>query len=160
MTEQVNYYVTAPGRSSQIILKAAQERGLSHAGECVWHHAAGWDGSAVLSQGSGRIAGPPSRLALRLQHGDKLQPPHRARRSWPPAAELCRSWATRHSAGPHGCTDRVVMTSRTAAWEPLACERDGLCREKLNLLNKGRGKAGFQGNSVMFEIGRSLTWWG
>lgn len=41
MTEQVNYYVTAPGRSSQIILKAAQERGLSHAGECVWHHAAG-----------------------------------------------------------------------------------------------------------------------
>jgi len=27
------------------------------------------------------------------------------------------------------------------------------------LLNKGRGKVGFQRNSIMFEIRRNLTWW-
>lgn len=134
--------MTAPGRSSQIISKAAQEQGLSHAGKCVWHHAVGWDGSAVLSQGSCQIAGPPAWPALRLQRSDKLQPPHRTRRSWPPAAELCRSWAMRHSAGPQRRTDRVVLTLHTTIWEPLTLQHDSLRWEKLNFAKQGKGGSG------------------
>lgn len=151
MTEQVNY-MTAAGRSSQVILKAAQEQGLSHAGKCVWHHAVGRDGSSVLSQGSCRIAGPPAWPALRLQPSDKLQPP-RAQlatgcRALPGLGNgpLCRAPAMHRS-----CRFDLADHSLGAAALQHACLHWG----KLNFAEqgKGEGKWGLRGTALCLKSG-------
>lgn len=116
--------MTAQGRSSQIIPRAVQEQGLSHAGKCVWHRqmclascgGVRWQRSAESGTGAGSRL-QPAWLWLRPQHSDGaaaslLHVPGRR------AALPLGSTPLRGAPGMHRSRS---LTLQATAWELLAC---------------------------------------